>query len=57
MSDENVKERIAQLEQDLAQSQAHEKMLSDLLEKKLNEIYIHYHISRIIGSRGALRAP
>ena len=50
MADENLKERITQLEQELSQSQAHEKTLSDLLEKKLNEIYIHYHISRIIGS-------
>jgi diguanylate cyclase (GGDEF)-like protein len=49
MTDENLKERIAQLEQELSQSQAHEKALGDLLEKKLNEIYIHYHISRTIG--------
>jgi diguanylate cyclase (GGDEF)-like protein len=50
MSDEHVQERITRLEQDLAQSQAHEKTLGDLLEKKLNEIYIHYHISRTIGT-------
>ena len=40
MSDEDLIKRIAQLEQDLSQSQAHEKALGDLLEKKLNEIYI-----------------
>jgi diguanylate cyclase (GGDEF)-like protein len=50
MSDEQLKARIAQLEQELKQAQAHEKAVGDLLEKKLNEIYIHYHISRTIGS-------
>jgi len=50
MSDEQLKARIAQLEQSLQQSQSQEKILGDLLEKKLNEIYIHYHISRTIGS-------
>ena len=50
MSDEQLKERIAQLEQDIEQARAHEKTLGDLLEKKLNEIYTHYHISRTIGS-------
>lgn len=43
-------ERIAKLERDLKESRAHEKALGDLLEKKLNEVYIHYHISRTIGS-------
>jgi diguanylate cyclase (GGDEF)-like protein len=50
MSDELLKERIARLEQDIEQARAREKTLSDLLEKKLNEIYTHYHISRTIGS-------
>jgi len=50
MSDEHFIQKIAQLEQDLQQSQEHEKALGDLLEKKLNEIYIHYHISRTIGT-------
>jgi diguanylate cyclase (GGDEF)-like protein len=50
MSDEPLKDRIAQLEQELRQSRIHEKALEDLLEKKLNEIYTHYHISRTIGS-------
>jgi diguanylate cyclase (GGDEF)-like protein len=50
MSDEQLKERIVQLEQDLEQARAHEKVLGDLLEKKLNEIYTHYHISRTIGT-------
>jgi len=50
MSDEQLKERIARLEQDIEQARAREKTLSDLLEKKLSEIYTHYHISRTIGS-------
>ncbi|HUI68606.1 MAG TPA: sensor domain-containing diguanylate cyclase [Nitrospirota bacterium] len=50
MSDEQLKERITQLEQELKQSLSLEKALEDLLEKKLNEIYAHYHISRTIGS-------
>jgi diguanylate cyclase (GGDEF)-like protein len=55
MSDEQLKARIVQLEQALKQSHAHDKALGDLLEKKLNEIYIHYHISRTIGSLLDLR--
>ncbi len=50
MSDANLKERIAQLEQELQQARAREKEVGDLLEKKLNEIYTHYHVSRTIGS-------
>ncbi len=50
MSDERLLARIAQLEQELKQSSVREKVLGDLLEKKLNEIYTHYHISRTIGS-------
>jgi diguanylate cyclase (GGDEF)-like protein len=55
MSDKDLTERIAQLEQDLNESRAHGNSLSDLLEKKLNEVYIHYHISRTIGSLLDLR--
>jgi len=50
MSDEQLTERIITLEQELEQARAREKSVSDLLEKKLNEIYTHYHISRTIGS-------
>jgi diguanylate cyclase (GGDEF)-like protein len=50
MSDEIAAKRIARLEQDLSDSRTHEKALGDLLEKKLNEVYIHYHISRTIGA-------
>jgi diguanylate cyclase (GGDEF)-like protein len=50
MSDDNVKQKIVQLEQELKQSRARERALEDLLEKKLNEIYAHYHISRTVGS-------
>jgi diguanylate cyclase (GGDEF)-like protein len=51
MADEHLKEKIVLLERELQQSRAHEKVLGDLLEKKLNEIYVHYHISRTIGSQ------
>jgi len=50
MSDDFLKEKIAQLEQELEQSKEHATTLGNLLEKKLNEIYIHYHISRTIAS-------
>jgi diguanylate cyclase (GGDEF)-like protein len=50
MADDSLIDRIAGLEEDLRKARDHEKVLSDLLEKKLNEIYVHYHISRTIGS-------
>ncbi len=50
MSDDDAAKKIARLEQDLIESRTHEKALGDLLEKKLNEVYIHYHISRTIGA-------
>src|SRR5512134_1215250 len=50
MADEHLREKIAELEQELRQSRAQEQVLGDLLEKKLNEIYVHYHLSRTIGS-------
>lgn len=55
MSEDYLKNKIAQLEQELEQSQAHAKTLGNLLEKKLNEIYTHYHISRTIASQVELR--
>jgi diguanylate cyclase (GGDEF)-like protein len=55
MSDDRLKDRIAELDEELKQSRAHEKVLGDLLEKKLNEIYVHYHISRTIGSTHGLQ--
>lgn len=55
MSNKDLTARNAQLEHDLNESRAHEKALSDLLEKKLNEVYIHYHVSRTIGSLLDLR--
>jgi diguanylate cyclase (GGDEF)-like protein len=48
-------EKAAQLDLDLKESMAREKAVGDLLEKKLNELYIHYHISRTIGSLLDLR--
>lgn len=50
MSDEHLKARIADLEQELRDARSREKELGDLLEKKLNEIYVHYHVSRTVGS-------
>jgi len=49
MPDESLQEKVTRLEQELEQSSAHAAMLGGLLEKKLNEIYVHYHISRTIG--------
>ena len=56
MSDEQLLAKIAQLEQELQQAHAVEKTLGDLLEKKLNELYIHYHISRTISALPDLQA-
>ncbi len=50
MSEELLKSKIAELEQELEQSRQHAKSLGNLLEKKLNEIYTLYHISRTISS-------
>ncbi len=50
MTEEQLRARIAELEQGLEQSQAQAKTLGELLEKKLSEIYAHYHISRTIAS-------
>jgi diguanylate cyclase (GGDEF)-like protein len=55
MPDNNVSERTAKLELDLQEALSREKAMGDLLEKKLNELYIHYHISRTIGSLLDLR--
>jgi len=55
MSDENLPGKIVQLERELSDAHAREKALSDLLEKKLSEVYIHYHIARTIGSQLDLR--
>ena len=55
MSVEDLAEKIVRLERDLNDAHAREKALSDLLEKKLSEVYIHYPISRTIGSLLDLR--
>ena len=55
MSDDRLQDKIAELDEELKQSRAREMMLGDLLEKKLNEIYVHYHISRTIGSAHGLQ--
>ncbi len=50
MSEEQLKKRIAELEQEIKQANAREKTLTVLLEKKMNEIYTHFHVSRTIGT-------
>ncbi len=50
MADDHLIDRVSALEAELRQAHAREETLEDLLEKKLNEIYVHYHISRTIGS-------
>lgn len=55
MADDALAKKAAQLELDLKESRDRETAMGDLLEKKLNELYIHYHISRTIGSLLDLR--
>ncbi len=50
MSEERLRARITELERELEQSNTQAKTVGHLLEKKLNEIYTLYHISRTIGS-------
>ncbi len=50
MSEEQLKARLQELERELEQSRAHENNLEGLLDKKLNEIYTLYHVSRTISS-------
>jgi diguanylate cyclase (GGDEF)-like protein len=50
MSEEQLRQEIARLELALSQSAEHADMLSSLLERKLNEIHVLYHVSRSIGS-------
>ena len=50
MSDEEILKKIADLEAELDQARAQTQSMGQLLENKLNEIYIHYHISRTISS-------
>jgi len=50
MSEEQLRTRIRELEQELEGSHLQAKTLGDLLEKKLNEIYTLYHVSRTVSS-------
>lgn len=50
MSEESLKERIRELEQRLRDAEAELKSVSGLLDKKLDELYTFYHISRTISS-------
>ena len=42
---------MARLEEELAQAETQAKTLGLLLEKKLNEMYVQYHVSRTISSQ------
>ena len=50
MSEEQLRTRIQELEQELEGAHLQAKTLGDLLEKKLNEIYTLYHVSRTVSS-------
>jgi len=50
MTDDDIQKKIADLEAELDQARAQTQSMGQLLENKLNEIYIHYHISRTISS-------
>lgn len=50
MTEESLRERIKQLEQDLQNARAEARSVSALLDKKLDELYTYYHISRTISS-------
>lgn len=50
MSDEHLQSEIRALKQQLEDSQLHAKTLGDLLDKKLNEIFTLYHVSRTVSS-------
>ena len=46
-----LQEKVARLEEELAQAEAQSRALGLLLEKKLNEMYVQYHVSRTISSQ------
>jgi diguanylate cyclase (GGDEF)-like protein len=49
--EEQLQDKVARLEAELAQAKAQSKTLGLLLEKKLNEMYVQYHVSRTISSQ------
>ena len=46
-----LQEKVARLEVELAQAETQARTLGLLLEKKLNEMYVQYHVSRTISSQ------
>jgi diguanylate cyclase (GGDEF)-like protein len=49
--EEQLQDKVARLEEQLAQAEKQNRTLSLLLEKKLNEMYVQYHVSRTISSQ------
>jgi diguanylate cyclase (GGDEF)-like protein len=49
--EEQLQEKVAKLEKKLAQAEKQNRTLGLLLEKKLNEMYVQYHVSRAISSQ------
>jgi diguanylate cyclase (GGDEF)-like protein len=49
--EERLQEKVARLEEELAQAETQSRTLGLLLEKKLNEMYVQYHVSRTISSQ------
>ena len=50
MAEERPQDKIAELKRDLIQSHMHDRQPGSFLEKKLNELYILYHVERTIGT-------
>jgi len=49
--EEQLPEKVARLEKELAHAKTQAGTLGILLEKKLNEMYVQYHVSRTISSQ------
>ncbi len=49
--EEQLPEKVARLEEELARAEAQTDALGLLLEKKLNEMYVQYHVSLAISSQ------
>ncbi len=49
--EKQLQEKVARLEEKLAQAETQSRTLGLLLEKKLNEMYVQYHVSRTISSQ------
>jgi diguanylate cyclase (GGDEF)-like protein len=49
--EKQLQEKVTRLEEELAQAETQVRTLGLLLEKKLNEMYVQYHVSRTISSQ------